>query len=231
MNISIILDRPKYSGNIGFIARAMKNFGFRDLIIAGREEINQKARSRASRAQNVLENARMVDDTNCVLDDFDLRIATTGIRGKSEDKFKRNPYLSPSELKEKIEDKKGSCGVFFGKEDHGLNNEIIEACEIVLSIPTSSDYPVLNLSNAVSIILYELSDLEKSKTDLASKEELKSVNDRINTLFSKIEYPSYKTKKTKLMLKRIIGRATLTSREAHTLSGFLRKVFEEIEEE
>ncbi|PTD94020.1 RNA methyltransferase [archaeon SCG-AAA382B04] len=231
MQFSIILDRPKYSGNIGFIARVMKNFGFEDLVIVGDKKIDETAKSRASHAQDILDNVTRTHDIQEIIDDFDIRVATTGIRGKSEDRFKRNPYLLPKELKKRFENKSGSCGIFFGKEDHGLNNEVVKECEIVLSIPTSPDYPVMNLSHAVSIVLYELNDIEEAGKNLASREELKSVDDRIETLFKKINYPNFKKKKTKLILKRILGRATLTSREAHTLSGFFRKIFEKIEEE
>lgn len=230
MKFSVILDRPKYEGNIGFIARAMKNFGLEDLIIVGKEDVGEEARSRASHAQDILSDARMVSGIGEVIDDFDLRVATTGIRGESEDKFKRNPFLTPKELKNRLGDKKGNCGLFFGKEDHGLSNDVIESCEIVLSVPTSSDYPILNLSHAVSIVLYELSDIGGSGKNLATRDEIDSVNDRIEELFDDLDYPSFKVRKTKLMLKRIFGRAVLTSREAHSLSGFLRKISEKIKE-
>ncbi len=230
MEFTIILDNPKYEGNIGYIARAMKNFGFKDLVIIGTNNLGKVARSRASNAQDILEDANFTKEISDVIDDFDIRVATTGIRGESEDKFKRNPVLTPNELKSKLSEKEGCCGLFFGREDHGLKNNLIEKCEIVLSIPSSKEYPVLNLSHAVAIVLYEISNISKGKRDLANRDELDSVENRIKELFTKINYPEYKLDKTKLMLKRIFGRATLTSREAHTLSGLLRRIKEQLKE-
>lgn len=230
MDISIILNKPKYDGNIGFVARSMKNFGFEDLILIDVDEFSEETRSRASHAQELLENAKRVESVDEVFNKFDLRVATTGIRGESEDRFKRNPYLSPKELKTKLRTKKGSCGILFGREDYGLSNDLIKRCEIVLSIPSNSEYPVLNLSHAVSIILYKLNDLDKGEKNVASREELDAVYHRLNSLIDTIDYPEYKLEKTKLMVRRIFGRSILSSREAHTLAGLFRKTEKQVSE-
>ncbi len=221
-----MLIEPRYEGNLGFVARVMKNFGFSNLILVNPVDYGERARRFASHATDILDNATILDSSSDIDKcKFDIKVSTTGIRGKSENRPLRVPFLSPIELREKLSRKSGNCGIFFGREDHGLPNEVLRDSEIILSIQTSEVYPVMNLSHAVCVVLYELYKSDKEELSIsANQDELNALYSRISDLIRKIDYPDYKIEKTELIFKRIFGRAILTGREAHTLSGFFKEV-------
>ena len=112
----------------------------------------------------------------------------------------------------------------FGREDAGLSNEELEICDIVVNIPTSPEYPSMNLSHAVAVVLYELSDIKGGERYLADHSDVELLYEHIDEVLDDIEYKEHKENKTKLMLQRILGRAELTGREVQTLRGVLRRI-------
>lgn len=223
LKFRLVLVEPKYEGNIGSIARVMKNFGFEELIIVKPPDLGDFARAMASHAFDILEKARKVDVLEEAIEDVSLIIATTAVKsGKCE--FKRRPVFTPEQLKKKLQGKSGIVALLFGREDTGLTNEVIEKCDMVVNIPANPEYPVLNLAQAAGIMLYELSKVEGGKTELASHRSLEQFYAHINQLLAEVEYPKHKRRKTKLMLRRICGRAELTEEEIFTLRGILRSI-------
>src|SRR3989344_1043349 len=122
--ISVILIEPETSGNIGYVARVMKNFGFKELILINPkcDHLNLEAMSRATHAKNVLKSARISDFS--ILKEFDYLIATTAIIG-TDYNIPRSP-ISIEELARKISGIKGKIGLMIGREGSGLNNKEIE---------------------------------------------------------------------------------------------------------
>jgi tRNA/rRNA methyltransferase len=77
--VSIVLVRPQFDGNIGAVARSMKNFGFTDLRIVGRDNVwSDEVRNRAKHAQSVLDDAKFYDDIKSAVSDSSLVIGTSG---------------------------------------------------------------------------------------------------------------------------------------------------------
>lgn len=230
-DFSIILIEPKYSGNIGAVARTMMNFDFQNLYLVNPCEINDECYARAMHAQQIIENARIFTTFDEIIPKFDYLVATSSIDTKSDKKHLRNP-LTPDEFAEKIFEIKGAIGLVFGREDYGLYNEEIAACDIMLKIPTSDIYPSLNLSHAVSLVLYSLyihhgfAPRQKRKIDHIEKEKLEQF---FSSLLEEINYPEHKKENTKIMFKRIMGRAMLSKWEYHTFMGVLGNTVEKIQ--
>jgi TrmH family RNA methyltransferase len=230
-NISVVLVRPGISGNVGAVARAMANFGFSKLVIVDPKcSIDDEARNRAKHAQSVLKNSKIEHSLEKALSNFSIVVATTGILG-SDFNILRSPLLVEDAAK-KIMSVKGNekIAVIFGPEDAGLSKEELELCDYTATIPASKSYPVMNLSHAVSVFLYELSKNENSQiikkefplVDKREKEELEKV------MISAIESVKYRTpfeKKTQLLVwKRILGKSMPTRREAFAMIGLLKKL-------
>jgi tRNA/rRNA methyltransferase len=97
-------------------------------------------------------------------------------------------------------------------------------CDMVVSIPASPEYPIMNISHAAAVLFYELSMVKCGETELASQESMRLLHDRCGLLLSEVSYPGHKVKFTMLMLRRILGRAELTEREARTLLGLIKKI-------
>jgi len=224
LDLKIILVEPLYQGNVGSVARAMKNFGFYDLTLVNPCELKMEARALASHAFDVLEGAKIVDTIEEALEGSDIVIATTGITGLKVDEHIRMPPYTPRELKEKFSGTNGTVAVLFGREDNGFTNEELKLSDVIVSIPTSEIYPIMNLSHAVTIILYEMSQITAGENSLADGFDLRLLYEHIDEVLDDIDYPAHKKEKTHLMFKRIFGRAQLMPREVQTLRGFLGKV-------
>ncbi|ABE53284.1 RNA methyltransferase [Methanococcoides burtonii] len=224
LDLKIILVEPLYQGNIGSVARAMKNFGFSDLILVNPCELKMEARAFASHAYDILESAKTVETIEEALEGSDLVIATTGITGMKIDEHIRMPPYTPRDLKVKFSGMSGTIAVIFGREDHGFTNEELKLSDVIVSIPTSKIYPIMNLSHAVTIILYEMSQILAGENSLADGFDLRLLFEHIDEVLDDIDYPAHKKEKTHLMFKRIFGRAQLMPREVQTLRGFIGKV-------
>jgi tRNA/rRNA methyltransferase len=220
--IDIVLVAPIYEGNVGFCARVMKNFGFSRLVLVDPCPLGDDAKARASHAQDVLAAAetRTIDE---VFSRSNIVVATTGTVSKSVCHSMRMPFCSPKELRERVKDAGGRISVLFGRENWGLNNEEVKKSDMVCTIPASEEYPILNLSHAVGIICYELSDLPLPAYRLASPTDLRYLYEHIDRYLDTVHHPKFKRENTMVLIRRILGRANLTSREASTLHGLLRR--------
>jgi len=221
-SVDIVLVAPMYGGNVGFAARVMKNFGFSRLVLIDPCHLGEEAKARASHAQDVLKNAE-----TCTIEDVFSRssivVATTGTVSKSVCTSMRMPFFSPKELRERIQDAEGRISILFGRENWGLNNEEVRHSDMICTIPTSPEYPILNLSHAVGIVCYELADLPLPQYRLASPFEMGHLYRHIDRYLDVIHHPRFKRENTMILIRRILGRANLTTREASTLHGLLRR--------
>ncbi|MGB9928228.1 MAG: RNA methyltransferase [Methanosarcina sp.] len=223
LEIRIVLVEPLYQGNIGSVARAMKNFGCTDLVLVNPCELEGQARAMASHARDVLEGAKIVASLEEAVKGANLRIGTTGVGSLKTGEHIRLPLYTPEELKEKLKDCSGTVAILFGREDSGFRNDELKSFDMLITIPTSDVYPIMNLSHAVAVTLYELSELEGGNSPLADGFDLELLYEHLEEFLEEIEYPAHKKDKTFLMLRRIFGRAGLTPREVQTLRGLIRK--------
>lgn len=222
--IAVVLVEPRNSGNVGAVARAMANFGFEKLVLVNPRcnHLSQTARNRAKWAQNVLKNAKVVNSLSSIKS---AKIATTGKMG-TDYNIPRSP-ITPEKLSSII---KKDAAVVFGRESSGLTNKEIQGCDFVVSIPASKKYPIMNLSHAVSTILYELSkktlkESTTSHTQFASEADKKQLMKMLKSALGKMEFATKEKKQTQITVwKRLVGKSFLTKREAFALMGFLRKI-------
>jgi TrmH family RNA methyltransferase len=221
--ITVILYKPEHPGNVGAVARVMANFNIcRLVIISPRDPITRKAYDRASHAKNILQRAKMADDT--VLKKFDLLVATTAKLG-SDYNLPRS-VISPEDLGKKLARSRGNVAIIFGPEAHGLPNTVIRQADIVVTVPTQRSYPVLNLSHATAILLYEIFKHRSttSASSLATAKDRQIIHALINeNLISMPFTTSSKRDAQRVLWHRVLGKAALTRREAAGLMGFFRK--------
>ncbi|ETA68974.1 MAG: hypothetical protein PWQ51_802 [Methanolobus sp.] len=224
MDLRIVLVEPLYQGNVGSVTRAMKNFGYSDLVLVNPCKLEGEARAMSSHARDLLESAKRVSTLDEAIEDCSIIIGTTGIAGSRFDLHLRVPGYSPKEMKERLSGCSGKVAVLFGREDNGFTREELKKCDMIMSIPTSDIYPVMNLSHAVAVVLYEFSDIKNAQAPLADPGDMRLLYQHLTELLDDINYPEHKKEKTNLMLRRIFGRSCLLSREVYTLHGILRKI-------
>lgn len=224
----VIFVSPKYSGNIGSLARVMKNFDLKELIIVKPQtEINDDAFKYAMHGEDILKNAKIYDSFDEAIKDLNLVIATSAISTDSLKHFLRISK-TPEEVAEMVKNFKGKVGIVFGMEDIGLLNEELEKADMLLTIPTSKTYNVMNITHAAAIIFYELFKIKKDKEELniAKKEELDRIYNSIVDIINMTRYPEHKKKNTFRMIRRILGRSAITSWEYYVLMGVLNHIKE-----
>ena len=224
LTFRIVLVEPLYSGNVGSAARVMKNFGFSELVLLNPCELDMPVRVMSVHAYDIIENARIEFTLKDALSGSNTVVGMTGLHGKTDNKHLRMPAYSPRQLKDKLSGKSGIISLVFGREDDGLRTEELETCDIIVNIPTSPEYPSMNLSHAVAVVLYELSDIKSGERYLADRSDVELLYEHMEEVLNDIEYKEHKENKTNLMLQRILGRAELTGREVQTLRGVLRRI-------
>jgi tRNA (cytidine32/uridine32-2'-O)-methyltransferase len=161
--IRIILVNTTHPGNIGGVARAMKNMGLRDLcLVAPSRFPHEEAEWRAVGAADILENARVTSSLEEAIEDCQLVIGTSA-RGRRIPWPVLDPRRSASQAMAAASSDQQVAFVF-GREDRGLTNEELQLCNLHLHVPTHEDYTSLNLAMAVQIVAYELRMLEVAET-------------------------------------------------------------------
>jgi tRNA (cytidine32/uridine32-2'-O)-methyltransferase len=154
-NIDIVLVNSLHSGNIGGVARAMKNMGLSRLtLVKPLEYPAPEAVWRAASASDVLESARIVETVEEAVADAQFIVGTSA-RGRTipwpiqDARQCAQRVLTSSRRGERV-------AIVFGREDRGLLNEELELCNLHCHIPTHEAYPSLNLAMAVQILAYEI---------------------------------------------------------------------------
>ncbi len=154
MATRIVLVGTTHPGNIGAVARAMKNMGLSDLaLVAPRYFPHAEATARASGAEDLLEAAVVTGTLAEALRGCRF-VAGASARARTIDW----PALGPRECAERLvaESRGGDVAVVFGPEKSGLTNEDLDHCQALLSIPADPAFSSLNLAMAVQIVCYEL---------------------------------------------------------------------------
>lgn len=223
-DLVVVLAEPKTPGNVGAVARAMANFGISQLRIVEGVPLDEDAYKRALHAAPILEEARHFDDFASALEGLDFTVATSGIVNINDKRHVRNP-LTPVQLAERVAPMDGTVGLVFGREDYGLFIEELALCDVVVTVSTSPEYPVMNLSHAVAVLLYELHREIPlpHQTIKASEAERDLLLATFDDMLEATDYPPHKVENTRVMLRRIIGRSTLSEWEYHTLMGIIQR--------
>ncbi|RIA55099.1 RNA methyltransferase [Dichotomicrobium thermohalophilum] len=152
---AIILVEPQLGDNIGAAARAMANFGLGELrVVAPRDGWpNAAAQSYAANALSIVDNARVFPDLKAAVADLHYVIATTA-RRRDMTKLVFSPESAAGEMLTRTKARQ-NCGVLFGKERSGLENDDIAIADAIISAPVVAAFASINLAQAVLLIAYE----------------------------------------------------------------------------
>ena len=220
--IRIVLVEPLHDGNVGAIARAMKNFGLQELVLVRPCAVGEEAVKRSMHAVDVLKSARTVFTEEEALEGADYVVATSGIDTSNDKKFPRISMV-PEAFAEKLKDFDGTVAILFGREDFGLDNDLVKRCDFLVTIPANPLYPIMNISHAAAVLFYVLHsrDAVRPGPKRASEMEVGRLNEYFSRLLDVIDYPEYKKVKTCVMFRRLMARAMPSTWEFHTLMGIL----------
>jgi len=234
-NIAIVLVRPQFAGNIGSVSRAMKNMGLTRLILVSPEQdpLSSEAKMMATSAKDLLEKAEIFPRPEDALAGFRWVAGTSARRGRN-----RGPFITPREISAEIIGHARSIpvAILFGPEDRGLTNEDLAPCQALISMPTHSQLPSLNLAQAVMLLCYELRMAalahpagEESAPGpfraLAEFQKVEKMYAHLENLLLRIGFLDPKNPKRIMhTLRRIFGRAGLSDRDVAILRGIFRQL-------
>jgi len=228
-NITIVLHRPKYQGNIGSAARAAMNMGFHNIYVTKREEpdMEEIRRMATHLAGGNVEKIRFFDGLDEALADFQYIVGTTSRIGKAR-QVQADPRGMACDLIDLSQ--KNKVAVLFGPEDFGLANDELKLCHALVEIPTAGELKSLNLSHAVMVICYELflarsAASPKFTPKLARQSELEGMYGQLQELFLKIHFIQHQNPEYWMLnVRRFLSRIKLYSREVRLIRGLCRQL-------
>jgi tRNA/rRNA methyltransferase len=156
-NARVVLVRPHFAGNVGSVARVMKNFGLTDLVLVApfARHLDDEARRMSTHGESILHAARIVETLDEAVADCQAVLGTSGM---VDGLFREQHYGRPDEMfagfAETLD--AGPQAIVFGPEPSGLSNAEIARCHGLIRIPTDHEYTSLNLAQSVAICLYEM---------------------------------------------------------------------------
>ncbi len=229
-NISIVLVRPSVPGNIGSVARAMKNMGLSRLkLVSPADPLGPESRMMAVSAFDVVERSTIYDSVEDALAEEQVVAGTTSFRGRKERTRIEAPRGIAGRLLEAAKSQR--VAVLFGPERSGLNEAELALCQHLLSIPAAPEFPTLNLAQAVLIVCYEFytraqdAASEAGIPSLAAQEELSGMYDHLERTLVNIGFLSTSNPGHIMRsIRRILSKSEMTSRDVRILRGIARQM-------
>jgi TrmH family RNA methyltransferase len=232
--LALVLVRTRNPLNIGAVARAMQNFGVRDLrLVAPFEASFREARS-AVGAGAVLGEAREFASLAEAVADCRLVVGTTAARRREL----RQTLLGLEQAAEPLYAAlaQGRVALLFGSEKHGLTREDLEHCHWLVRIATEDAQPSMNLGQAVAVCLWELARERDAPVAGGEAAAISGELERLGALLMELlEAGGYVDPKTATStageVRRLLRRLHVTDADTHLLMGMVRKLLWKVRSE
>jgi len=236
--VRVVLVNTSHPGNIGAVARAMKNMGLNQLVLVNPAEFpSGEARARASGATDILEQARVVTS-------LDAAVADCAVVLGASARLRSIPWpgLDPRAAADKVLAvvESADAALVLGRENNGLSNAELDRCNYLVHIPANPEYSSLNIAAAAQVLVYELrmSLLEQqgrrdnrfhSDQPRATAGDLERLYDHLQQTLTELEFlkPSA-PRQIMRRLRRLYGRAELDRMEINILRGILSAIREKL---
>ncbi|MDJ0909946.1 MAG: RNA methyltransferase [Woeseiaceae bacterium] len=230
MSIRIVLVGTTHPGNIGAVARAMKNMGLSDLaLVEPRYFPHDEATARASGADDLLENASVHENLADAVADC-VHVIGTSARSRAINW----PCLDAKDAAARLIDEsaKGTVAAVFGPEKTGLLNEDMDLCDSLLTIPTDPSFSSLNLAMAVQVVTYEIRAAQAEKkpefeSDMppATSAEMEHFYEHLERVLTDVRFLDPENPRHLMRrLRRLFIRANPDKNEVNILRGILAAV-------
>ena len=178
-------------------------------------------------SHDVLNCAQTYSDMESAIKDVDITAGATRRMGRGRSRFFSSISFAP-ELAAAAANKK--IALVFGPEDAGLSNEETALCDWLINIKTFSEFNSLNLSHAVTVLLYELNrHFLKQGESTGDSQYLEGLYTHLETVLREIKFlpeDGRDPKRAMLGLRRMISRAAWSKSEIELFHSFLKKVEE-----
>src|SRR5688572_19829367 len=232
--IRIVLVEPSHPGNIGAVARAMKNMALEQLVLVRPKTFpHPEAVARASGADDLLAGARVVESVTDAVADCGFVAATTS---RPRDHNFRALDLHEAAARIFQMSERGPAALLFGAERTGLTNEELALAHLLIRIPANPAYPSLNLAMAVQLATYELfraagspagtRPLSEPTVPLAPGADMERFYEHLQQVMDEVDFKDRTPGGTQLMtrIRRLFQRCEMDQNEVNILRGILTSV-------
>jgi TrmH family RNA methyltransferase len=227
--LAIVLIAPRNPLNIGAAARAMSNFGFTDLRLVNPYDVAFREAKSAVKAGYILENAREYKTVAEAVADCSLVVGTTALGPRALEHPLRRLEFAARAIRKHLTS--AQAALMFGSEKYGLGNDDMAHCHWLTRIPTREEHGSMNLGQAVSICLYELSRSAVAAKQApgervaAKAEELERLTALLLEVLGEAGYVHARIAgSTELKTRRLLRRMNLTAHDAEVWLGMLRQI-------
>ncbi len=229
-NIRIVLVETSHPGNIGAIARAMKNMALSQLYLVKPKIFpSADATARASGADDILASAVICDTLTEAVADCEIVMGAS-----ARDRTIGWPTLVAKQCAEQAlkDAQTNQVALVFGRENSGLTNAELDCCQYLIRIPCNKDFSSLNLAAAVQVFTYELFAKANQQTEkevlsapepLATSAQIEGFYQHLQETLTAIDFiQSGQSNSVMRRLRRLYSRSRLSTREVDILRGILR---------
>ena len=229
--VQIVLVETSHPGNIGSVARAMKNMGLANLALINPKKFpHEEANALAGNAIDVLDNAKIFTSIQEAVKSSKVIYATS-----ARDRTIEWPTLTANDAASEIQElvtNEIEVSILFGREDRGLTNEELQLANKHLIIPAHPDYPVLNIAMSTQVVCYELYQAAQNNSvepwqDFPeyTSEELNNLIEHFNETVEALELVDPNNpKQIMTRMERMFRRLYPDQMEGNFLRGFLKAV-------
>jgi tRNA/rRNA methyltransferase len=229
--LTTILVATRNPLNIGAAARAVANFGFRDLRLVDPYEVAFREAVSAVGGAQVLRDARVFPGVAEAVADCTLVLGTTAGQHRVPQQIVERPETGFASARRH----EGRVAMLFGSEKFGLSNDDMSFCHGLIRIPTAPETPSMNLGQAVAVCLYEMVREAGSppptreavfpKSPPVSGSDAEQITRMLAEVLEKSGYTNRITSvSTEQKARRWIRRLKIGRRDAPLVMGILRQI-------
>ena len=233
--IDIVLVETSHPGNIGSVARAMKTMGLKNLILVNPKDFPSKEALKLSgNAQDVVDQAIILSTLDEAIAKS-LNVYATSARTRTISWPIITAEDAGIEINENVR-QNSKTSIIFGREDRGLTNDELQKANKHILIPSSDEYPVLNIAMSVQVIAYEIyknAEIEidtewQDYPELNSRELSMLIDHFIDTSYKLNLFDEENAKKILVRIKRMFTRLKPDKMEGNFFRGFLTRINKKI---
>ncbi len=226
--VRVVLVDPSHPGNIGSVARAMKNMALAELtLVRPRSFPHAESVALAAGADDILAGARVVDSVAEAIADCGWVAGAT-----SRPRSYHWEFMTPRDAAARIValPPQDRAALLFGSERYGLGGEDLDHCNVLIRIPANPEYCSLNLAMSVQLVAYELfmaREQPQSRVQLemplAPAGDMERFYLHLKVVLEEIGFED-RTGHLMERLRRLFNRAQVDGNELNILRGILSAV-------
>ena len=229
----IVLVEPSYPGNIGSVARVMKNTGLTDLALVNTENWDTtETRALAHGANDILDMATVYPNLSSAIETCTWVIGTTHRIGRKRNTIHDSDTL---ETEFKKRSSKHSIAAVFGREKDGLWQDELQLCNFLVRFPSAVKHPSYNLSHAVLLLTHQYfliqerslqNSISTKSPELATHNQREQLIHKMCVALDSIEFVHYNNNSNHFsnVLRRFLNKIELDVRDIRVILKICHKI-------